>query len=125
MALLLLALILVPLTAYRRAHASASPHKFAIVGIAWGLVASPFSLGLYSLGSTLPLVGAALGTAWLWSLQVHALPGQAAAAVGLVATSDIAGARAFLITSLFDAVVWAIFYGAIGYFADRAIKRRG
>ncbi len=122
MLLLLLLLIVVPITVWYWATRHKPRLRWLVTGAAFGVVASPWSLGLYAT-YFVPYVGLPSGMVGLFLVLVHGIPGfELAKHFGLIApTSVVEGAGHFYVEAL-NALVWGPLYGAIGWILDRVHK---
>src|SRR5689334_5042626 len=130
----LLLLWLVPVAAFTVARRVAPLHVWCATGVGLGVIASPASLGLYSLywfgGLLAPWVGycaartlayAGIGGLVLWLF--HAAPGfHAATVLGLGNASTIVSVE-YVYVEMLNAAVWALVYGTAGFLLDRVLRR--
>lgn len=122
--LFLSALIIFPLIVYRVSRRYIPRHKFLVLGIAFGVIVAPFSLGLYSWFHFSPL-GVIPGIVGLVMVLVHEPPGfQLATHLGMIhgveVSSDI---MQHVIVEACNSVIWSFVYGLLGaaidYFRNR------
>ena len=117
--LLFLLLALVPWLAWRYARTNAAPHLWAITGIAFGLVISPLSLGLYATFFASP-VGLPTAMLGLVSTLFHGSPGfHAARWLGLIPPNEVVSGVASFYVEALNGLLWALFYGSLGFVVDR------
>ncbi len=120
----------VPVFTYRYARRNSSSHVWCATGIAVGAVASPASLGTYSLYWLAVLIGpVGLPLAWLGILGLllallHGAPGfYLATALGLRDGGVVHGIE-YLYIDVLNAVTWAVAYGVMGWALDTVIRRQ-
>ena len=126
MPLLLLLLICLPILANRVARRLANDHMWLFTGLTFGAVISPLSIGLYSIGFAIPVVGAVVGIPGLLSTMVHETPGfDVATYFGLRDPGEIVSGVTGLEIELINGVVWGLFYALVGLVFDiwRRAKR--
>ena len=115
----LVILTLVPIAAFCWARKHATSMKFTTLGITWGLVAAPVSLGLYAT-YFIPFVGLYPGMLGLFSVMFHGNPGYVIAIeLGAVKSHTVVDLSGHIILFAINGIVWAILYGAIGFVFDR------
>ncbi len=119
----LLMLWLVPIAAAMLARRVDPPHVWRDTGIALGLVVSPASLGLYSLYFVGP-IAAVFGIVGLVLVLIHGAPGYSLATTMRLVTPGISENAIDLWPEIFNAAIWSVGYGAIGWLADRWTLRR-
>ena len=123
MIVLLVALALVPLAAWFYARRFMPQLSATATGVALGLVVSPVSMGLYAtyfLGS----FGIVTGMIGLVSGMFHSAPGfHIVRFMGLVPPGIIEGVG-HLYVGTANALVWAVFYGALGRIIDHVRRSR-
>lgn len=124
MSLLLLTLIAVPMAARHWAKRNEPQHSAAITGVAFGSVASPFSLGLYIGAFFLGPFGLPLVAIGLPASIFHGTPGFRIAVELSVIPPGVVEGISRLYVELLNAMVWAPVYGAIGWLVDRVRKSR-
>ena len=119
MALLaLLLLALVPIAAWRWFRTRAPRHLWFATGVAFGLVVSPLSLGLYSTFFLSPL-GLPTGLLGLMSSLFHGEPGyQVSIWLGLVPSHEVVTGIGHLYVELVTGLIWAPLYGVVGALID-------
>ena len=122
MLLLLLLLILVPTTASYWAARHKPGQRWLITGAAFGVVASPWSLGLYAT-YFIPYVGLPSGLVGLCLVLVHGTPGfEIAKNLGLIVPSSVVEGAGHLYVEALNVLVWGPIYGAAGWIVDRIRK---
>jgi len=118
-AYLLVFLILIPVFAYWYVRRRSSGYVFSVTGAAFGVVVSPFALGLYSLYHLSPW-GVVPGFVGMALMFVHGVPGfQLAVSQGLIPSEVVSNLRSHLIIESINAFVWAFAYGLIGFAVDK------
>jgi hypothetical protein len=123
MLLLLLALAIVPVLAYRYAQRHHPDHVFAVTGSALGSIVSPFSLGLYAT-FFIPYIGFAPGMLGLAAATFHGAPAHALALhFGIIPPQVVEGVSHFYLAAI-DAIIWAPAYGGFGWLIDRSRSQR-
>jgi hypothetical protein len=122
MSLLLLTLIVVPIAARHLATRHTPRHSAALTGIAFGSVASPFSLGLYIGAFFLGPFGLPLVAIGLPASIFHGTPGFRIAVELSVIPPGVVEGISRLYVELLNALVWAPIYGALGWLVDRVRK---
>jgi hypothetical protein len=116
MPLLLLLLAVVPVVAWRFSRRRAPAHVWAITGVAFGLVISPLSLGLYSTYFIGVLPTGLLG---LLSTLFHGSPGYDAAVwLGLVPSHEVVSGVGHVYVEVLSGAFWAVVYGLLGATID-------
>lgn len=119
MILLLLLLTLVPIAARIWAKKRAPLHRGAIVGAAFGLVASPVSLGLYATYFLGP-VGIVTGMAGLVLVLWHVAPGYyICTTLGFAPTHTVIEGTLQLAVEVTNGIFWGVVYGVLGRGIDR------
>jgi len=115
----LVLLLVIPILGYRWANKKKPAAKLTVLGASWGLIASPFSMGLYS-AYFIPYVGLIPGMVGLVSAMLHGTPGyEISVALGLIESHTVVENAGSIICYFIDAVFWAIVYGFLGFLADR------
>ena len=116
---------LLPLVACLIAHRITKPHAGLFIGVLFGAVVSPASLGLYSVYYLGPnaFIGSAslfVGLTGLLLVLFHSAPGfHIARAWHLLDSQNVIdGFRDSLIIEGLNGVVWAIAYGVLGAIFD-------
>lgn len=119
MILLLILLILLPIITYRWARTHIPLHKVTALGISFGLIAAPFSMGLYSTFFLHP-VGIVTGLPGLILSMFHGAPGyQISIELGLIPSHTVIAGTNSLLVAAVNGVFWAIIYGLLGYAIDK------
>jgi len=120
MALLaLLLLAIVPVAAWHLARVHVPSHVYLITGVAFGLVISPLSLGLYSTYFISPF-GFPTGMLGLVSVMFHGAPGfHASVLLGLVPRGEVVSGIGHIYVELFNGILWGVVYGSLGFLVDR------
>jgi hypothetical protein len=115
----LVLLLVIPILAYRWANKKKPAAKLTVLGISWGLVASPFSMGLYT-AYFIPYVGLVPGMIGLVSTMLHGAPGyEISVALGFIESHTVVENGGSIICYLIDGVFWAVVYGLLGFLGDR------
>ena len=116
----LLSLGLVPLAISWWARRRWPERRCTMVGIASGLVASPFSLGLYATVLLIPVLGTAFLVITVIPMLFHGSPGYyLATTLDLVPRGVVLRGVQNLYVDAMSALIWATVYGSIGAFLDR------
>lgn len=120
MILLLISLILLPILTYRWARMHMPAYKVTALGISFGLIAAPFSLGLFSTFFLHP-VGIVTGFPGLVLFMFHGSPGyHISIQLGLIPSHTVMGSGSnSLLVAVVNGVIWAIIYGLLGYAIDK------
>lgn len=122
---LLAFLILIPAVGYWVARRSFSKYVFCITGATFGVIVSPWALGLYSFYFLLPW-GGPLGFLGLALTLIHGVPGfKLAVHLELIPSGVVSGVTSQLIVESINSIVWALIYGLIGLGIDTLRRRRG
>ena len=118
MLLLLTLLILIPIFAYRWARSHHPTYKLTILGVSFGAVAAPFSMGLYAT-FFIHYLGIVTGMLGLVLSMLHGTPSyEISVQLGLVPSHTVTTQSDNIIIAIVSGVIWAIIYGAIGYLID-------
>lgn len=116
---LLSLLIFIPFIAYKFARIYITDYIFCISGIAFGVIVTPFSLGLYSWFhvSSLGLIPGMVG---LILSIIHGSPGfYLATAFGVINGVDvISSVYGYTVVLVFNIIIWVFIYGLLGYGVD-------
>jgi hypothetical protein len=103
--------------------------SWAFTGMAFGLIASPFSLGLYSTYFIGPLLGPVFLVTGLLGLGLtflHGPPGYHFAVwLGLVKTFPVVDLGPTVTVEVMNGVIWGAVYGALGALLDVSLRRGG
>ena len=119
MLLLLLLLILFPILSFRWARSHKSESRFIILGLSWGLIAAPFSLGLYAT-FFIPYVGLPTGLLGLLLVMLHAAPGYTIGIqLGWIESHTVIEGSASIPMFILNGLFWGLIYGGIGWWVDR------
>lgn len=122
--ILLTLLILVPIACYWVARRRFPKYLFGIVGAAFGVVVSPWALGLYSLYHVSPW-GVVPGFIGLALTLIHGVPGfKLANLLGLIPAGVVSEFSSHLVVELLNGAFWAVVYGFVGLAIDRVRSRR-
>ena len=123
MALLaLLLLAAVPVIAWRIGRVRAPRRTWLIAGIAFGLVVSPLSLGLYSTYFVGLLPSGLLGLA---SILFHGAPGYHLAVwLNLVPSHEVVSGAGYAYVEILNGIFWATVYGLFGAIIDWGLSSR-
>jgi hypothetical protein len=122
--LLLILLAIVPLATWRYARRHAPRHLWMATGIAFGLIVSPLSLGLYSTYFAGPF-GFPTGMLGLASTLFHGAPGyELAIWLRLLPSHQVVSGAGNFYVELLNGVIWAFVYGFVGAMVDWQRNRR-
>lgn len=114
----LIALWILPVTAFFLARRYARPKLWRITGATFGAVVAPASLGLYGLYFLGPLV-ALLGLIGLPLVLFHDSAGyNLAITIGLVQPRTVVAGIEHVYVELLSGAVWATVYGSVGWLYD-------
>src|SRR5262245_27159924 len=121
----LMLLWLVPIFTYRKLRRVAPTKVWRWTGFTFGLVVYPASVGTYALywaAGLLSVFGFPLAIVGMFGLilgLIHDGPGSTLAlALGICEPGKVVSDTEHLSIALFDALVWAPVYGALGWAAD-------
>ena len=124
MILLLLLLIIIPIFAYKWAKSNYHGYKFLILGISFGAIVAPFSMGLYAT-FFIPFIGLPTGMLGLVMVMLHSAPGyQLAIELELIPSGVVTTTSSNVIIAFINGIIWGIIYGALGYLIDKYRKYR-
>lgn len=123
-------LILIPVMAYLFAKKYRPESAFSIIGISFGLIAAPFSFGLYGFywisGFSIilfPLMFVGLGGLLLTSF--HGSPGfDIATHLGYRMPRTVVDSYEAVIITIINGVFWAVVYGFLGFLIDKFRNRK-
>lgn len=119
MILLLLLLILIPIFSYKWAKSNHPDYKTTILGISFGSIVAPFSMGLYGTFFINPL-GIVTGILGLVMVIFHSSPGyQIAIRLELIPSGVVTTESGNVIIAIINGFVWSAIYGVLGYFIDK------
>jgi ABC-type Fe3+ transport system permease subunit len=119
MILLLLLLIIIPIFAYKWAKSNHPEYNFIILGVSFGTIVAPFSMGLYAT-FFIPFIGLPTGMLGLAMVMFHSAPGyQFAIELYLIPSGVVTTTSSNVIIALINGLIWGLIYGAIGYLIDR------
>jgi hypothetical protein len=127
MIFVLLLLWLVPIIVAIASSRYARSHLWRNTGIAFGLVVSPASLGLYALYFLGP-ISALLGIVGLIFSLLHSSPGyELAVLFGLVPSGTVVEGLMYVPIEALNSAIWSAVYGLVGWVIDafRNSRRRG
>lgn len=120
---LLILLIILPVATYLWARKNKPEKKFFITLLAFGLIITPLSMGLYSTYFLGP-AGIVTGMIGLISSMFHTVPGyQLSLSLGFIPRGEVVRGSSQIIVIIFNGVFWASVYGAIGYGVDKFRNR--
>jgi hypothetical protein len=89
-----------------------------ITGITMGMVIAPVSLALIKF-SYIPIIGKLIGIVGLVTNLIHGSVGYfGLMTVGLMEPGTVLAGSDLMIINLVNAVIWALYYGVIGYNID-------
>lgn len=115
MLILLLLLALLPVMASRWARKYKPQSRFTILGLTWGLVVAPFSMGLYAT-YFIPFVGLPTGLLGLLLTMLHAAPGYSIGIqIGWFESHTVITGSASIPMFILNGLFWAMIYCAIGW----------
>lgn len=115
---LLLLLAIIPLSCFNLATTFKSKHRWMITGITMGMVIAPVSLALIKF-SYIPIIGKLIGIVGLVTNLIHGSVGYfGLMTVGLMEPGTVLAGSDLMIINLVNAVIWALYYGVIGYNID-------
>lgn len=124
MILLLLLLWLVPIIAAVISYRRASRHLWRNTGIAFGLVVSPATLGLYGLYFLGP-IAALFGIVGLPLQLLHGSPGyDLAIRLGLVPAGTAVEGMMHAPIEVINGAIWGVVYGVAGWAIDAFRKAK-
>ena len=124
MILLLLLLIIIPIFAYKWAKSNHPVYKFIILGVSFGAIVAPFSMGLYAT-FFIPFIGLPTGMLGLAMVMFHSAPGyQLAIELQLIPSGVVTTASSNIIIAIINGVAWGLIYGIIGYVIDKYRNNR-
>lgn len=119
MILLLLLLILIPIFSYKWAKSSHPDYKTTILGISFGSIVAPFSMGLYGTFFIHPL-GIVTGMFGLVMVMFHSSLGyQIAIQLELIPSGVVTTESGNVIIAIINGFAWGAIYGILGYFIDK------
>jgi hypothetical protein len=123
--LALMLLWIVPILAFALARRSGGLHIWRLTGMAFGLVVSPASLGLYSLFAAGPILGI-FGMLGFVLVLIHSAPGyHLGVGFRLVPPHCIVDGFAQHVTiEILNGVVWGTVYAAVGWAVDQWLRKR-
>ena len=124
MIVLLVTLAFVPIGAAYWAKRHAPQHVCSMTGAAFGAVASPLSLGIYTSAFFLGPFGLPLVFVGLPSAIFHGTPGLHLARYLQVIPPGVVEGVAHLYVDVLSALVWAPAYAAVGWLIDRVWRYR-
>ena len=115
---LLLLLAIIPLSCFNLATTFKAKHRWMVTGITMGLVIAPVSLALIKF-SYIPIIGKLIGVFGLITNLIHGSVGYfGLMTVGLMEPGTVLSGSDLLTINLVNAVIWASYYGVIGYNID-------
>ncbi len=119
MILLLLLLILIPIASYKWAKSHRPEYKLTILGISFGAIAAPFSMGLYAT-FFIPIIGLPTGILGLVMVMFHTSIGyQVAIQLELIPIGVVTTGSSNVIIAIINGFAWGAIYGVLGYFIDK------
>jgi hypothetical protein len=122
--LLLLLLVGFPIAGWYWARRHSPKHRWLITGSLFGVIAAPFSTGLYST-YFIPYLGLLPGMLGLSSSLLHGTPGfKLAHVLGLLTPGHITEGPQHVYVDVLNAFVWAPVYGLVGWVIDRIRSQR-
>ncbi|MCK5196586.1 MAG: hypothetical protein KAQ71_22430 [Desulfobulbaceae bacterium] len=115
---LLLLLAIIPLSCFNLATTFKAKYRWMVTGITMGLVIAPVSLALIKF-SYIPIIGKLIGVFGLITNLIHGSVGYfGLMTVGLMEPGTVLAGSDLLTINLVNAVIWASYYGVIGYNID-------
>jgi len=124
MILLLILLIIIPIASYKWAESHRPDYKITILGISFGAIVAPFSMGLYAT-FFIHWLGLVTGILGLVMVMFHgALGYELAILFGLVPSHTVTTVSHNTIIAVINGFAWATIYGVIGYLIDKYHKNR-
>jgi len=119
---LLLMLAIIPLSCFNLATTFKAKNRWMYTGITMGLVIAPVSLALIKF-SYIPVIGKLIGLIGLLTNLIHGSVGYfGLMTVGLMEPGASLSGTNLLVINLVNAVIWASYYGIIGYNLDHPKK---
>jgi len=117
--LLLTLLIIIPIVFYKWARSHRPDYKITILGISFGAIVAPFSMGLYAT-FFIPYIGFPTGMLGLIMVMFHGSPGyQIAIQLEAIPSGVVATGSSTVIIAIINCFVWGAIYGALGFFIDK------
>ena len=108
-----------PILTYQWARLRIPAHKITALGISFGLIAAPFSMGLYSTFFLHP-AGIVTGLPGLMLSVFHGSPGYLISMqLGHIPSQTVVAGSNSLLVAVVNGVFWAIIYGLLGYAIDK------
>lgn len=124
MILLLILLIIIPIASYKWAKFHRPDYKITILGISFGAIVAPFSMGLYAT-FFLHWLGLVTGMLGLVMVMFHgALGYEVSIQLGLIPSGIVTTTSSNIIIAAINGFSWGAIYGVIGYFIDKYRKHR-
>lgn len=118
MILLLILLIIIPIACYRWAKTRRPDYKVTILGISFGAIVAPFSMGLYAT-YFLHWLGLVTGMLGLILVMFHSAVGyEISLHLGLIPKGVVTTTSSNIIIAVVNGFSWGAIYGAIGYLID-------
>ena len=118
-ALLLILLVAIPIVAYKWAKSHHPEYKTTILGLSFGTIVAPFSMGLYATFFIHP-IGLVTGILGLVMVMFHGSPGyQIAIQLELIPSGVVTTESSNIIITIINGFVWGTIYGVLGYFIDK------
>ena len=115
-------LAIIPLSCYFLAKTYKPQLKWLLTGIFFGLVIDPFSLSLAK-SLNLPFIGKMFGLAGMFINLIHESIGQLMlSTIGFTDAGVVVDAHELMVIHLVNGIIWAFYYGIIGYCFDRNIS---
>ena len=115
---LLLLLAIIPLSCFNLASIFKAKHRWMLTGISMGFVIAPVSLALIKF-SYIPIIGKLVGLIGLITNLIHGSVGYfGLMTIGVMEPGTTLAGSDLLIINLVNAIIWATYYGIIGYNID-------
>jgi hypothetical protein len=119
---LLLLLAIIPLSCFNLATTFKAKNRWMFTGATMGLVIAPVSLALIKF-SYIPVIGKLIGLIGLITNLIHGSVGYfGLMTIGLMEPGTALSGSNLLIINMVNAVIWASYYGIIGYNIDHPKK---
>jgi len=124
MILLLILLIIIPIASYRWAKSHRPDYNITILGVSFGAIVDPFSMGLYAT-FFVHWLGLVTGMLGLVMVMFHGTLGyEVAIQLDLIPSGVVTKGSSNIIIALINGVAWGAIYGVMGYFIDKYRKHR-
>ncbi|MBC8318490.1 MAG: hypothetical protein H8E41_11335 [Desulfobulbaceae bacterium] len=115
---LLLLLAIIPLSCFNLTTTFNAKRRWMLTGITIGMVIAPVSLALIKF-SYIPVIGKLIGLIGLVTNLIHGSVGYfGLMTIGIMEPGAVIAGPELLLINMVNAVVWASYYGIIGYNID-------